>query len=308
MRTGLVINQTFTLEEQLQQVVQAEQDGFDQCWALHFVQMGFDALTLLALAGRMTQRIQLGTSVIPIYPFHPLALASHAMTTQIACGGRLTLGLGVSHKPVVENVLGLSYEQPARRMRETLAILYSLMQQASVDFSGEVFRVKANLRVQGASPFPIMIAALAPAMLKLAGEMTEGTITWMAGPKTLETHIVPRLQEAASAAGRAPRRVCAALPVAVSDDVNEVRARAAQTFANYGQLQNYRRLLDREGVAGPEDVAIIGNEEQVQAQLETLARIGVTDFAAIIFPATDDAPASTARTWALLKSRVGKVN
>ncbi len=307
MKIGIILNQFLSLQDQLQQVVQAEQDGFEQCWALHFVQMGYDALTLLALTGQKTTRIQLGTSVIPIYPFHPLALASHALTTQIACGGRLTLGLGVSHKPVVENVMGLSYEQPPRRMRETLDILYALMQNASVDFSGEVFRVKANLRVQGASPIPIMLAALAPAMLKLAGEMTEGTITWMAGPKTLETHIVPRLQEAAGNAGRSPRRVCAALPVAVTDDMKDTRARAAQLFANYGQLQNYRRLLDREGVESPGDVAIIGNEEQVQEQLQALARIGVTEFAAIIFPATDDAPASTARTWALLKSLVGKV-
>lgn len=308
MRIGLVLDNTLALEDQLQQVVQAEQDGWDHCWSLHIVQSGFDALTLIALAGRVTRRIELGTAVVPVYPFHPLALAGHALTAQAACGGRLALGLGASHRPTVEDVLGLSHDHPARHMREYLTILNALIWQGQVNFSGKVFRVKASLHVPGASPFPVLLAALAPAMLRLAGEMSDGTITWMAGPKTLATHIVPRLQEAAAAAGRGPLRVCVALPVAVTDDISTARSRAAQRFHRYGQLANYRRLLDIEGAAGPEDIAIIGDEAQVEEQVRTLARIGVTDFAAIIFSATDDAPASTARTWALLKRLVGAVN
>ncbi len=308
MRLGIILDNTQTLDGQIQQIVQAEQDGFDQCWSLHFLQAAFDSLTVIALAGQRTQRIQMGTSVIPIYAFHPQALAGHALTAQVACGGRLILGLGASHRPAVENVLGLSYDRPARHMREFLSVLQALVQQGQVDFSGEVFRVKANLRVPGATPFPVMIAALAPAMLKLAGKMADGTITWMAGPKTLETHIVPRLQEAAAGAGRGPLRVCAALPVCVTDEAIEARLKAGQQFYNYGQMPNYRRLLDIEGVAGPEGVAIVGNETEVEQQLRHLASIGVTDFAAIIFPVGDDALTSKARTWSLLKSLIDQVS
>ncbi|MFN8456196.1 MAG: TIGR03564 family F420-dependent LLM class oxidoreductase [Anaerolineae bacterium] len=308
MRIGLIVDNTQTLDGQLQQIVQAEQDGFDSCWSLHFLQAAFDSLTLIALAGQRTERIEMGTAVIPVYAFHPVALARNALTAQVACNGRLTLGLGASHRPAVENVLGLSHDHPARHMREFLAVLLALVRQGQVDFSGEVFRVKSTFRSVDAPTFPVMIAALAPAMLKLAGEVADGTITWMAGPKTLETHIVPRLQEAAAAAGRGPLRVCAALPVCVTNDVNETRARAGQQFYNYGQMANYRRLLDIEGVAGPGDIAIVGSEAEVEQQLRHLAAIGVTDFAAIIFPGEDDMAASKARTWELLKKLVGRVN
>lgn len=307
MRIGMVVDNTQTLDGQLQQIVQAEQDGFDQTWSLHFLQAAFDALTVIALAGQKTERIQMGTAVIPVYAFHPVALARNALTAQIACGGRLTLGLGASHRPSVENTLGLSHDRPARHMREFLAVLLSLLRQGQVDFSGEVFRVKSNFRAVDAVPFPVMIAALAPAMLKLAGEVADGTITWMAGPKTLETHIVPRLQESATAAGRGPLRVCAALPVCVTDDAAAAYTQAGQQFHSYGQLANYRRLLDIEGVAGPGDVAIVGNETEVEQQLRHLAAIGVTDFAGIIFPVGEDAAASMARTRDLLKNLVGRV-
>jgi F420-dependent oxidoreductase-like protein len=307
MRIGIVLDNTLALDDQLGQIVQAEQDGFDSCWLLHFAQFGYDALTLIALAGRRTARIELGTAVVPVYPFQPQALAGHALTAQAACGGRLTLGLGASHRPVVENVLGLSYDRPARYMREYLMVLQALIQDGQADFSGDIFRVKASLRVPGATPCPVMIAALAPAMLRLAGELTDGTITWMAGPRALATHIIPRIQEAAAAARRPPARVCAALPIAVSDDPNAARAHAAQRFQNYGQMPNYRRLLDIEGAAGPEGVAIVGDETHVEQQIRELARIGVTDFAALIFPATGDPPSSLARTQALLKRLGGAV-
>lgn len=308
MRIGLIVDNTQTLDGQIQQIIQAEQDGFDQAWSLHFLQAAFDALTVIALAGQKTERIQMGTAVIPVYAFHPVALARNALTAQIACAGRLTLGLGASHRPAVENTLGLSHDRPARHMREFLAVLLALVRQGQVDFSGEVFRVKSTFREANAPPFPVMIAALAPAMLKLAGEVADGTITWMAGPKTLESHIIPKLQTAAADAGRGPLRVCAALPVCVTDDTAEAFTQAGQHFHSYGQLPSYRRLLDLEGVAGPGDVAIVGSESEVEQQLRHLAAIGVTDFAGIIFPAGEDAAASKARTWELLKRLVGRVN
>jgi F420-dependent oxidoreductase-like protein len=185
-----------------QQVRQAEQDGFSHCWFAHLPTVGYDALTTIALVGQQTSRIELGTAVVPVYAQHPLTLAQHALSAQAASRGRLALGLGLSHKPVVEDMLGLSYQSPARYMEEYLAILHPLWSEGRVDFAGQAFTVKAELRVPEASPFPVLLAALAPRMLRIAGEQADGTITWMAGKQTIAAHILPRLSAAAQAAGR----------------------------------------------------------------------------------------------------------
>jgi F420-dependent oxidoreductase-like protein len=170
-----------------------------------------------------------------------------------------------------------------------------------------VFRVQGGIQVPGATPCPVMIAALAPMMLRIAGELADGTITWMTGVKTIDSHIVPRINRAAEAAGRPRPRVVVGLPVAVTDDPAGARERAGKYFTIYGQLPNYRRVLDLEGAAGPADVAVVGNEEAVAAQIKGFAFAGATDFAAAMFPAEDPPPASIGRTRALLKSLVGQV-
>jgi len=144
-------------------------------------------------------------------------------------------------------------------------------------------------------------------MLRLAGERTDGTITWMAGPKTLETHIVPRINKAAKDAGKPAPRVVAGLPIAVTDDPAGARERAARSFQIYGTLPNYQRVLNIEGAPGPADVAVVGNESEVERQLRSIASAGATDFLAGMFPVGDDIQASLARTRALLKGLVGKV-
>jgi 5,10-methylenetetrahydromethanopterin reductase len=277
MRIGIVSGgrrETLSFDKLIRQVVQAEEDGFDSFWFVQLPTLGYDALTVISLAGRQTSRIELGTAVIPIYTMHPLALAKQALTTQSATGGRFSLGIGVSHRPVVENIMGMSYEGPARYMQEYL---------------------------------PVLIAALAPIMLRTAGELADGTITWMAGVRTIETHVAPRIKAAAEKAGRPQPRICASLPVAVTDDPQSARDRAAEDYQRYGQLVNYRRMLDIEGVEGPSEIAIVGNEAQVEQQLRAMSDAGTTDFVASIFPVGDDAEASEARTWALLKSLVGKI-
>ena len=305
MRIGILLDDGTGLEQYVQQVVEAEREGFDSCW---FSQIfSTDALTAIALAGARTTRIELATSVIPTFPRHPFVLAQQALTAQAAAGGRLTLGIGLSHKPVIEGMWGLSYEGPANHMREYLSVLGPLVTEGRVAFSGEVFRVAGGLQVPGATSFPILIAALAPMMLRIAGELADGTVTWMTGPKTIETHIVPRINAAAEAAGRPRPRVCVGLPIAVTDDPVGARKRAAQAFQIYGQLPNYRRMLDKEGAEGPEDVAIVGSEVEVERQLRALAAAGATDFGAGMFPGDGDAEASLARTRALLKGLLGKV-
>jgi len=311
MRIGIftppnTIGQT-ALESLERQVIQAEQAGFTSFWFVQMPHAGNDALTAIAIAGRQTSRIELGTAVVPVYARHPLALAQQAVTTQVATGGRLALGLGLSHKPAVENMMGLSYDRPASYMREYLSVLRPLVYRGEAAFAGQNFNVDAVLRTPGGTPFPVLIAALAPLMLRLAGELADGTITWMAGKKTIESQIVPRINAAAEAAGRPKPRICVALPIVVTDDPAAAHEYVASALQRYGQLANYRRLLDIEGVAGPADVAVIGNESEVAQQLRALADIGTTDFLASISPVGADGPASEARTWAFLKSLRGEL-
>ena len=294
-----------SVDEHVQRVVDAEEDGFDSIWIAQI--FGADALTVIALAGPRTKRIEMGTGVVPTYPRHPFVLAQQALTVQAATGGRLSLGIGLSHQPVIEGMWGLSYEKPARHMREYLSVLRPLVEEGTVAFSGDVFRVQGALQVPGAQPFPILIAGLAPMMLRIAGELADGTVTWMTGPKTIETHIVPRISAAAEAAGRPAPRIGVALPVAVTDDATAARKQAAQEFQMYGFLPNYRRMLDIEGAQGPEDVAVIGTEAEVESQIRAIAAAGTTDFIAALFPTDGDPDASMTRTRALLKNLVGKV-
>lgn len=305
MRIGMTLGGEGSLRSQVQQVVDAERDGFDSFWVNQI--FGFDALTVITLAAETTKRIELGTAVLRTYSRHPFLMAQQALTIQAVADGRFTLGIGPSHKEVIEYMWGLPYEQNALHVREYLTVLRALVNERSVNFSGEKFRVAGGLQMPEVKPCPILIAALAPMMLRIAGELADGTVTWMAGPKTIETHIVPRINAAAEAAGRSTPRVAVGLPVAVEDDIARARQTAATMFQIYGQLPNYRRVLDREGVAGPGDVAIVGSETAVERQLRSLAEAGATDFVAGAFSVGDDAAASLGRTRALLRELIGKL-
>jgi len=306
VRLGLVLGEgPRDLAGLIQQAVDAEQEGFESGWWNQV--MATDALTLIALAGQRTSRMELGTAVIPVYTQHPVALAQQALTAQVASGGRLALGIGLSHKPVVEGMWGLSYDKPAGYMREYLAALTPLLDEGRVTFQGKRLRVNAGVRVPGATRVPVLIAALAPKMLQIAGARADGTVLWMTGVKTIETHIVPRINAAAESAGRPRPRVVASLPVAVTEDIEGAREKTGRAFQIYGQLPNYRRMLDIEGAAGPADVALIGDERAVEEKLRAVASAGATEFAASIVPVGDDARASVARTRALLASLIGRI-
>ncbi len=307
MRIGLMHGEAtnFTVAELVQQVVDEENDGFDCAW---FGQIfGADSMTAIAMAGQRTSRIELGTAVIPTYTRHPWAMAQQAMTVQAATNNRFTLGIGPSHKVIVENMWGMSYDRPARHVKEYLSVLLPLVREGRVAFSGEVFRTTGGITVPGIKPLPVIISALAPMMLKIAGTMADGTATWMTGPKTIETHVVPGVTAAAREAGKPAPRIAVGLPVAVTEDVAAAREAAGKAYQVYGGLPNYKRMLDKEGATGPGDVAIVGNEAQVERQIRALASAGATDFVAPVFPVGPDAAASLARTRALLKSLIGKV-
>lgn len=295
---GEISNERPTIDDLVGQAQRAEKDGFAGAWFANI--FGVDAITMAALCGRATTRIELGTAVVPTYPRHPVAMAQQALTAQAACGGRFALGIGLSHQVVIEMMFGLSYARSYSHMRDYLAVLAPLIRQGSVSHSGSEYRVNANLTVPGATPCPILVAALAPKMLALAGTVGDGTITWMTGPKTLRDHTIPRINEAAAAAGRPAPRVVVGLPIAVTTEVAAAREAAARIFQVYGGLPSYRAMLDREGAEGPADVALVGDESAVGEQIARLREIGVSDFLASPFPVGGDVPASVERTRALL--------
>ncbi|MFI7614348.1 TIGR03564 family F420-dependent LLM class oxidoreductase [Nonomuraea terrae] len=262
------------------QIARAADDGFTSAWLSNI--FGLDAITALAAAGAQAPPIELGTAVVPTYPRHPAVLAQQAMTANAALGGRLTLGIGLSHKVVIENMFGYSFERPGRHMKEYLDILVPASKGEQVSYEGETLKANVRLTTPGAG-VPVLVAALGPRMLKLAGTVAAGTILWMTGPKTVAEHIAPTIRAAAAEAGREEPRIVCALPICVTDDPAGAVARANEIFSMYGRLPSYRAMLDREGAAGPGDVAIVGDEDTVLAKLEELRQAGVTDFVASPF-------------------------
>jgi F420-dependent oxidoreductase-like protein len=242
------------------------------------------------LVGREVPRVGLGTAVTPTYPRHPTAIAQQALTAAAATGNRFTLGIGLSHQMVIENMFGLSYAHPARHMREYLSVLMPLARGEAANFAGEEYRVaNVALDIPGAARLPVVVAALGPAMLKIAGEFADGTNTWMVGPRTMEAHIVKRLRDAATAAGRPDPQVVGGFPIILTNKPDEARSRIAEQLTIYGQLPSYRAMLDREGVKGPADIAIAGDENMLRGELKRLEDIGVTHFNAAIAAVEDGA-------------------
>lgn len=270
--------------------------GFASFWLPQI--FGVDALTALALVGQEVPRIELGTAVVPTFPRHPVVLAQQALTTQAATDGRLALGIGLSHQLVIEGMYGYSFDKPVRHMREYLEILLPLIQTGKVTFSGDTLTARAGIEVKGAAPCPVLLAALGTKMLKLAGSVADGTVTWMTGPATIEAHIVPTITAAAADAGRSGPRVGVGLPVCLTTDVDGARERAARTFEIYGTLPSYRAMLDREGATGPADVAVVGDEAAIRQQVSRLEAVGATDLVANVFGSGEE----RARTAALLQS------
>lgn len=280
--------------ETLMEVAQtAAGQGFDSVWIPQT--FGPDILTAMAVVGSQVPEITFATAVVPTYPRHPQMLAQQALTTSAALNGRLVLGIGPSHKSVVEGSWNISFDKPIRHLREYLEILGPLLHEKSVRFSGETLTARADLEVKGPAP-RLMMAALGPQLLKVTGRLADGTILWMTGPNTIANHSVPVITEAAEGAGRPKPEIVAGFPVCVTDGSQDqtqaARERAAKAFAMYGTLPSYRAMLDREGYEGPGDIAIIGGAEEVRDRIASLADCGVTTFAASEFGARDQRQAT----------------
>jgi F420-dependent oxidoreductase-like protein len=293
MRIGIgigdIVGRPSTIDDLVAQAKRAEADGFSSGWLANI--FGIDAIMAAAICARETSRLELGTAVVPTYPRHPMAMAQQALTAAGAAGGRFALGIGLSHQIVIESMLGLSWAKPFTHMREYLAVLAPLVRDGHVQHEGEEYRVNVGVSVPGAAPCPILLAALAPKMLALAGSVGDGTITWMTGRKTVRDHIVPRITAAADEAGRPRPRVVVSLPVAVTTDPAAARRRAAEQFQVYGTLPSYRAMLDREGAEGPADVVLAGDASEVGEGLADLAAAGATDFLAVPMAVDGDADA-----------------
>ena len=262
--------------------VEAEEAGFASAWCTHITR-GIDSLTVLGAAARATSRIELGVGVVPTYPRHPMALAQSAATLQALAGGRFVLGVGVSHRPVIEGMHGLDYSSQIGHLREYLVVLNSLLTDGSVSFDGEHYRVHGGFTVPGTSPVPVIVGALASRMCRLGGELADGVTTWLAGPRSLEQVVLPAVTEGAEAGERSSPRVLAGIPVAVEHDPERARSATEKTFGRYGTLVNYRRLFEREGVDGPAELAITGDEETVRSRIQDLFDAGATDVWAVPF-------------------------
>lgn len=237
-----------------------------------------DALTTLAITGIQQGGVgvgELGTAVVPVPQRHPLMLASQALTVQAATGNRLTLGIGVGIARMVDSMYGLPTDRPARRLREYLQVLRPLLRGEAVDHHGEHLTAVGAVAIEGAAGPSVLVAALGPAMLRVTGELADGTITWMTGPRTLEEYVVPSITKAAQ--GRPAPRIVAGLHVCLTNDTDAARTRYATDFALSGQVPEYRAVLDREGATGPADVLIAGDERSITKQLDRLRNTGVTD-------------------------------
>jgi 5,10-methylenetetrahydromethanopterin reductase len=288
MKMGLMLGtdaRTATVNDVVNLTKKAETAGFDTVWMANIFSL--DAIMSLATAARETDRIEVGTAVTPTYPRHPSAIAQQAVTAADMSGNRFVLGIGVSHKMVIENMLGMSFDKPARHMKEYLDVLLPLLRGDVVNYDGGEYQVhNTQIGVPGVTDVPVVLAALGPAMLKIAGEMSNGTNTWMVGAKTMEGHIAARINAAATAAGRPAPRVIGGFPVVLTNQVEETRNGLAEPLAIYGQLPSYRAMLDREAVADPQELALIGDEAALRAGIERIRDSGVTDFNAAIL--TDD--------------------
>ena len=294
--TGLV--QKASVQAIVDHAARAQKDGFRSYWLAEHPTGGLDAITVLALVGQSVAEIELGTAIVPTLPRHPMALAGQALTAHSVLPGRFTLGIGLSHAPMMAQ-LGIEFEKPIRHLREFLSVLMPLLEDGQVAFSGETLCCEAEVFGRPRDPCPVLVAALGPQALRVAGSRTGGTTLAWVGPRTIREHIVPRITEAAEAAGRSAPRIVATLPVCVADDEAVVREMVAQGLSMYGKLPSYRAMFEREGVGGPGDVMLAGSETRVADSLSALAEAGVTDFAASEFVRSEE---EFERTRAFLKS------
>jgi F420-dependent oxidoreductase-like protein len=290
----------------------AEEAGLSSLW-IPQIPNDFDALTAAAVAGAATSRIEIGTAVVPVQPRHPVALAQQALSVQAVCEGRLSLGLGVSHHWVIEEMFGLPYDRPVRRLRSYLDVLdQALAGPTTVKVDNEFFHVNQPLDITDVTPTPVLVAALAPRMLRLAGERADGTILWMADERAIGGYVAPAITRAAEAAGRPPPRIVAGIPACLcgEEEVDAAVERTNRILAEAEVSPNYQRLLEHGDARDVGDILAAGSESSIERRLRSFADAGVTDVSVRVVPigrGRDELIASSRRTREYLASLGGAV-
>tara|TARA_B100000405_G_scaffold89011_1_gene61738 strand:+ start:867 stop:1760 length:894 start_codon:yes stop_codon:yes gene_type:complete len=286
------------IDDLKKQVQEANTLGYSTFWTPQIFNL--DALTALAVIAESVEGIRLGTSVIPTYPRHPMMLAQQALTVNQVSNGRLDLGIGLSHKPVVEGMWGISFDAPVGHMSDYLQILMALLHDGTISYGGKHLTSRGGIDVPADAP-PVLVAALGPQMLKLVGRVADGTVTWMTGPETIRNHISPIINAAAEEAGRPVPQVIAAVPVCITSDLDIAEEYAKRDFGFYGDLPSYRAMLEREGLANSWDIALSGSFEEVADGLQKYSDSGGTQVVAAVY-GPDEAREQTVSELAKLMS------
>lgn len=288
MKIGVMIGGTRTYEL-VEKAKKLEAQGFDSVWMANFIGYGLDPLHTMGLIAHETERLTLGTAVIPIYSHHPFALAHQAVSIQQTAKGRFTLGIGLSHPYIIDEWFGKSSKRPIAQMQEYVSILRPLLNRKRIRTEGQFFSATAEVHLSDVDTVPLLIAAMGPQMLRLAGTMADGTVTYLTGPRTLESHIVPRVQAAASAARQKPPRIVACgLPIALVKNRDKALALIAEQWKGYADMPSYRAMFEQEGVVGAEGVSMVGDEATLGAALQKLADIGVSEYVANVVAVDHD--------------------
>ncbi|MGA4688963.1 LLM class F420-dependent oxidoreductase [Rhodococcus sp. BUPNP1] len=289
------------VDRMLKDVEWAESADLDTVWVPQ-IPTDFDALTAVALMGTRTSRIEIGTAVVPLQAQHPVHLVRQSLSTHAALGGRLALGVGPSHHWIVQDMLGLPYDKPAKYTRDYLEVLNAARDlPGSIDVENDTFKVHNPLDIAPVAPMPVLVAALGPVMLKIAGELADGTVLWMADERAIAEHIAPRITEAAEEAGKPKPRIVAGVPVCLCapSEVDVARERANRILAEAEISPNYQRLLEHGQAKDIGDMAIVGDEDAILAGFRRYEEAGVTDLSMRLLPignTRDELVASKYRT------------
>ncbi|MGH4022241.1 MAG: TIGR03564 family F420-dependent LLM class oxidoreductase [Pseudonocardiaceae bacterium] len=304
MRIGIVLpstggNITNIVDATVEQARHAEDLDVRAVW---FGQrFDYDSIALAAVVGREVPGVTVGSAAVPIIGRHPLLVGSLAQTAQAATGGRFQLGIGLGSKDFLAPLLGGVEDRPIAQLREFLTALRTLLDTGEVDFGGETLTARTPWPspVPGAEPpVPVLVAAMGPQALRATGELAEGTLPFLAGPKALAEHVVPTINKAAARAARPQPRIVALVAGVVTGAVDEIRAKAYDQMQFFEPMPSYRRILDREGADRAGDLAVIGSEEQVAEQVRRYFDAGATE---VVFTQTGLGGAEDQlRTWRLL--------
>ena len=312
MRLGLMVGPeraryATKVERMLRDAKWAEDNGLSTVW-IPQVPDEFDAMTAAALIAHQTSRIEVGTAVVPLQSRHPIALVQQALSTELIAGGRFTLGLGPSHHWIIQDMLGLPYERPAALTADYLDVVDAAMAgPGSIVVGNHSFHIDNPMDVTDQPRMQVMLAALGPVMLRLAGSRTDGTILWLADERAIESHIAPRINAAAAEAGRPAPRIVAGVPVCLCrpSELDAAKARANRVLSEATVSPNYQRLLDQGNAQSVADILAAGDEEMVRTRLRAFADAGVTDVSVRVLPIGDDRDAlleSSRRTRELIAS------